>query len=446
MATDLQKIINQKEDSDSYFLIGGPGGEELHTHAIILAMRNARLSQVLSEGTQAKVGVSDSREKICTPLPSHILSVAVQHFVEYLYTDEFRLPLHYYAAFYRYLAQKEQSKARTEGEVEEAEVDEEQAMFNLFLPRDEGKAKSESPSSLWSKQWPASEHAEEEERNGRVLYHVLELCHRFETKALEDEIRQRLASPQLASSRLARSITGTLSTNLACAFNNPLFSDLVIRLPHEGDHEKGDGDLPSTTDDQVDGTSSSSSWAHREIKAHKCILAARSQYFRAMLLSGLRESYLGEMIVPDHIRPLIFTNLLRYLYTGSIDITPETVVELFIAANEYSIVPVIKQSERMIENALDLENVTDLLDLANLHGSNELKQVCINFVLKELNRPNDSEEQLKGNLEHFSSELLTLVCSRIQSQQTGDIPLPKGAPFVLRVECRPVAYVFACRP
>jgi len=53
--------------------------------------------------------------------------------------------------------------------------------------------------------------------------------------------------------------------------------------------------------------------------AHKVILAARSDYFRALLFGGLKESSLTEIELKD--TPLAaFKQLLRYIYTGQVSI------------------------------------------------------------------------------------------------------------------------------
>ena len=53
----------------------------------------------------------------------------------------------------------------------------------------------------------------------------------------------------------------------------------------------------------------------QRFNAHKVILAARSQYFRALLFGGLRESTQSEIELKEPTLPA-FKNLLRYIYTG----------------------------------------------------------------------------------------------------------------------------------
>jgi hypothetical protein len=320
-----------------------------------------------------------SKDRVCIRLPPDVSYKAAAHFLEYLYCDVLRLTPDHYAAYARRQARQE----RHEEEEEEEE--------------------------------------EETEAAGKVVEDLLQLCRRFETAVLEEEINRRVATPQHLASLSTSFISGSLSSDLARAMDNPLFSDLTVRLTCD---DVGETD---SQDDRLDGSGGGGESEDKltSIRAHKCILGARSRYFNAMLLSGLKESYMGEMVV-THVRPSLFVDLVRYLYTGDAAITPDSVVELFIAANEYSIDGLVKQCERMIENALEMEIVSDLWAMGSLHSSEELKQVCVNYVLKEIATANPAgagadETTAVDALGHLSPELIEVVCSRLRSQLSGTL-------------------------
>lgn len=53
----------------------------------------------------------------------------------------------------------------------------------------------------------------------------------------------------------------------------------------------------------------------QKLSAHKVVLAARSEYFRALLYGGMRESNQAEITLSD--APVkAFKSLLKYIYTG----------------------------------------------------------------------------------------------------------------------------------
>lgn len=84
--------------------------------------------------------------------------------------------------------------------------------------------------------------------------------------------------------------------SLGNLFNQPDYSDLVLIVESEQFH------------------------------AHRVILAARSDYFRALLYGGLRESRQeNQRIEIKECKASAFEFLLRYIYTGRINLIKEKV-------------------------------------------------------------------------------------------------------------------------
>jgi len=73
-------------------------------------------------------------------------------------------------------------------------------------------------------------------------------------------------------------------------------------------------------------------------KAHRVIVAARCEWFKKALMSGMQESINRKVIITD-TSPVIFRRLLLYLYGAPIDRTvgAEQVCELMLLADRYSI-------------------------------------------------------------------------------------------------------------
>lgn len=73
-------------------------------------------------------------------------------------------------------------------------------------------------------------------------------------------------------------------------------------------------------------------------KAHRVIVAARCEWFKKALMSGMQESINRKVVITD-TSPVIFRRLLLYLYGAPIDRTvgAEQVCELMLLADRYSI-------------------------------------------------------------------------------------------------------------
>lgn len=70
--------------------------------------------------------------------------------------------------------------------------------------------------------------------------------------------------------------------------------------------------------------------AGQRFNGHKVILAARSQYFRALLYGGLKESSQQEIELKGTTLPA-FKGLLKYIYTGHMSLTNQREeVKLFL--------------------------------------------------------------------------------------------------------------------
>lgn len=62
--------------------------------------------------------------------------------------------------------------------------------------------------------------------------------------------------------------------------------------------------------------------AGQKFRSHKVILATRSEYFRALLFGGMKESMQSEIELNASSLPA-FKGLLKYIYTGRMSLTNE---------------------------------------------------------------------------------------------------------------------------
>jgi len=117
------------------------------------------------------------------------------------------------------------------------------------------------------------------------------------------------------------------------------------------------------------------------IFAHKAIISARSEHFRALFNGGFDESR-EEQIFIRHVKSEIFLKMMRFLYSKPVEITPETAVDLLIAADIYHLPELFALCEiSLMESDIDADNVLGMFQLADMSNATQLKSYCLSYIL-----------------------------------------------------------------
>ncbi|XP_052224502.1 BTB/POZ domain-containing protein 6-like isoform X3 [Dreissena polymorpha] len=127
----------------------------------------------------------------------------------------------------------------------------------------------------------------------------------------------------------------------------------------------------------------------KQIKCHKVILASRSPVFYAMFCGTLAESK-DVIYVPD-IESSTLDHLLRYLYSGKVEINAGTVLSLLYTAKKYDIPGLASQCKTFLNDNLDAENVCTVLDQTIVFDDEEMKAKSLEFIMDK------SESVLKSD-------------------------------------------------
>lgn len=119
------------------------------------------------------------------------------------------------------------------------------------------------------------------------------------------------------------------------------------------------------------------------VKAHKNILCARSEVFKAMLESDMVEGRTGIVELQDTDVSNI-QDFVRYLYTGVIpELTFDNAKILYELGDKYLIRSlVLRCTEYMLDN-LSPENACLCFALADVHSDENLKESAVNYILEE---------------------------------------------------------------
>jgi hypothetical protein len=118
----------------------------------------------------------------------------------------------------------------------------------------------------------------------------------------------------------------------------------------------------------------------QKVYGHKALLGLRSEYFKTLFSSGMRDSSASEIFIPN-VKYETFLEVLRYVYTGQVTVTSETAIGLLEASNFYKVEGLKAQCEYVLHLNIDLDSVCNLLEIADRFDARKLRQVCLEHLL-----------------------------------------------------------------
>jgi speckle-type POZ protein len=127
------------------------------------------------------------------------------------------------------------------------------------------------------------------------------------------------------------------------------------------------------------------SFGSKELKAHKSILGARSDYFRRMFSAGMKENQTGVIEIVD-FDPEVFEEALIFLYSGftSKCLDRKLAMSLLPLADKYLIERLKKACLDKIKNNLNDENVSEILALATEVNCAALRDACFQLMKTDM--------------------------------------------------------------
>jgi RCC1 and BTB domain-containing protein len=119
----------------------------------------------------------------------------------------------------------------------------------------------------------------------------------------------------------------------------------------------------------------------RAVHAHRAILAVRSDHFRAMFSSGMRESREHEVSLA-HMRAPVFLALLEYIYVDAVNVGAEMALELYAAADLYTLDRLKGLCEIIVQKNIAIDNAAALFQTADDLHSQRLREVCLAYMVR----------------------------------------------------------------
>ncbi|ODN05802.1 RCC1 and BTB domain-containing protein 1 [Orchesella cincta] len=137
----------------------------------------------------------------------------------------------------------------------------------------------------------------------------------------------------------------------------------------------------------------------KTINAHKAILRIRSDHFRCMFTGKWEENQEDVINVDPDIRYVVFRAFLQYLYTDSIDLSPEDAVDLLKLANYYCESRLRNECETLIKQSITIDNAARLYASAISYNAKELEEFSFQYMLHHLTAvvQSDSFQDLDGD-------------------------------------------------
>ncbi|KAB1214217.1 hypothetical protein CJ030_MR5G023130 [Morella rubra] len=148
----------------------------------------------------------------------------------------------------------------------------------------------------------------------------------------------------------------------------------------------------------------------RRFYAHRICLLASSDAFRAMFDGGYREAARvrmgGSVRVPLETKPVdldhvekdardieipnirweVFELMMRFIYTGSVDVSLDIAQDLLRAADQYLLEGLKRLCEYTIAQDISLENVSSMYELSEAFHAMSLRHTCILFILEQFDK------------------------------------------------------------
>lgn len=170
----------------------------------------------------------------------------------------------------------------------------------------------------------------------------------------------------------------TLSTQMLAVLRDGIGADVTLRAG--GDGSGVAALLGSGGDDGGGGAELQHSGGGDTVRAHRAILAARCEVFRAMFTIGMKEAS-QETVVLSDIQPHTLQMLIEYLYSDELDIPSEFAVDLFIVADRYRLERLQRMCECVILNSLSTDNVCHILETADALNALQLRGIAFRWII-----------------------------------------------------------------
>ncbi|XP_066268242.1 kelch-like protein 20 isoform X6 [Branchiostoma lanceolatum] len=164
----------------------------------------------------------------------------------------------------------------------------------------------------------------------------------------------------------------------------------------------------------------------RSIPAHRGVLAEQSEYFRAMFSSGMLETTQLHVEV-GALEPSAVDQLINFMYTGELSVTPDNVQDLLAAADMLQLIEVKKCCIELLLRVINISNCLGMKCLGERYMCSSLVNTALQVIKSRFAAVAGGEEFLQLSTAHLtqilSFEDLELECvNYLRRVQEGKMP------------------------
>ncbi|XP_065211740.1 speckle-type POZ protein-like [Planococcus citri] len=162
----------------------------------------------------------------------------------------------------------------------------------------------------------------------------------------------------------------------------------------------------------------------QEYPAHKNILSARCPVFAAMFKHDMRENGQNRIDIEDMTAEVV-GEFLKYVYTGKCENVKNVAEGLLAAADKYGLDRLKMICAEELYKTLSVENVANVLLLADMHGVKELKSESIEFIVAKFTEVFNSAAWINNIvLKHsnLANEVYAALSIRTAPDPSAEVP------------------------
>ena len=134
--------------------------------------------------------------------------------------------------------------------------------------------------------------------------------------------------------------------------------------------------------------------------AHRNMLAAMSDYFRAMLNGSMIEAR-QDFVELKGVTANAVKVLLDFIYSGQLTLNLETVAEILVGACHLQVKQAIELCAQFLTSEMGCQSCVDILNLADAYSLNAVKILALDYVQNNFEVVSGNEQFYKLCPEHF---------------------------------------------